>query len=197
MTNLHKMLEYFTNLCYHLIRNKNGKKFKGDGMIMGKNKNKSLEDFSLQILEKNDMLKVPVDLIAIAKNNKIEVYQTELPDEISGAIRYDKQTSKFQILLNQKESYVRRRFTLAHELAHFFLEREKLQQEENIHFDTMYRKIKNPDEKNVEYLAGALLMNESILRDLYEINPSIKFLSNIFRVSESAVTVRLMKLGIK
>lgn len=155
-----------------------------------------LETMAKDILLTNDMLKLPVNLSEIAKNNNIDVFLSELPKGVSGAIRYNENKNKFEILLDENESYVRQRFTLAHELAHFFLEKNTLEKTKDIHFDTLYRKEKNPEEREVEYLAGALLMDRSLLERLYNINPSISLLAKTFLVSESALTVRLMVLGL-
>jgi len=39
-------------------------------------------------------------------------------------------------------------------------------------------------------------MEETKIRKLYKINPSIKEIAKVFQISESAVTVRLMTLGV-
>lgn len=158
--------------------------------------NQTLETMAKDILVSNDMLKLPVNLSVIAKNLDIDVYASELPKGISGAIRYNENKKKFEILLSEKESYERQRFTLAHELAHFFLEKRKLEESKEIHFDPLYRRNKNPEEKEVEYLAGAILMDHSMLKRLYNVNKSISLLAETFGVSESALTVRLMILGL-
>ena len=160
------------------------------------NINNNIEIKANDILVKNDMLKIPVDLITIAHNNDIEVYHKCLPDSVSGAIRYNKDTKKFQILIDDGETENRQRFTLAHELAHYFLEKEKLLCGEEIHFDTQYRKSTTPREAEVDYLAGALLMDKSLVTKLYNIYPSVSLLAKTFNVSESAMTMRLMMLGL-
>lgn len=159
--------------------------------------NNELEEFAFRILVENDMLKVPVDLVALANNNNIKVYNQELPQDISGAIRYSEDLDIFQILISSDEPFNRKRFTLAHELAHYFLEKEKLQLAKNIHFDTKYRRVSDTNEKEVDYLAGALLMNKAIIKELYDINPSVKTLAKLFGVSESAMFVRLKTLGLR
>ena len=156
--------------------------------------NKKMESFARDILVKNDMLKLPVTLIKIADENNIEVYYNELPDGISGAIRYNQEKNVFQILIEKRDPEYRKRFTLAHELSHFFLQGKNLSDTKAIHYDVLYRGQRNDIEREADYLAGALLMEESILKRLFKINPSIKELSEIFNVSESAVTVRLMQL---
>lgn len=185
------ILEYIAKLCYSIIK----EYIKKDGDTMARINNK-LEKEANTILVKNDMLRLPVDLIAIANNNDIEVYRAELPDGISGAIKYNQDSQKFQILVDKNEPYSRQRFTLAHELAHFFLEKEKLLCNQEIHFDVLYRRNKNPGEEDVEYLASALLMDKIMLTKLYNICPYISVLAKTFEVSESAMTIRLSKLGL-
>lgn len=185
-----KILEYITNLWYSISENSNRE---GDSMSKI---NAVLEQQANDILLENDMLKLPVDLIKLANNNNIEVYYEKLPDDISGSIKYNKDKKKFQILIEKREPGYRQRFTLAHELAHYFLEGRKLLQNQEIHFDTKYRKEKNSEEYRANYLAGALLMDKAIVSRLYEIYPSIPVLARTFNVSESAMTQRLMTLGI-
>lgn len=158
--------------------------------------NKKLEKMAKDILLKNDMLKLPVDLFTIAESYNIEVYYQDLPRGISGAIKYNEDRRIFQIVIEAFDHPNRQRFTLAHELAHFFLQGEELLQNQEVHFDTCYRKTINKEEEQVEYLAGALLMDKEILTKLYKINPSIAELAETFKVSESAMTVRLMVLGL-
>lgn len=186
-----KVLEYFSKSWYHLIR-MNENREEGDSMS---SVNKELETLANDILVKNDMLKIPVDLIKIANNNNIDVYYQELPTNISGAIRYDSKSNKFQILLQKKDSSNRQRFTLAHELGHYFLDSDVLKSDE-LHIDYLYRLAGYQDEKDIEYFAGALLMDKGLLEKLFIVNPSIKELAETFEVSESAMTVRLSILGL-
>ncbi len=157
-----------------------------------------LETLARQILVNNDMLKLPVNLATIANNNNIDVYEVEMPDEISGSIRYNSKLNRFEILLNKKENSRRKRFTLAHELSHFFLHGATLKENKEIIYDsTLYRKnTAKYREKNVDYLAGALLMDKEILTRLYKINENLETLASIFKVSVSALTVRIFILGL-
>lgn len=160
-----------------------------------------LEELTTQILLDNDMLyKVPVDIIAIAKSYGINVYTAEFNNEISGAIRYDDKTKRFEIIVNKNNAEVRRRFTIAHELGHYFLHQDMLINSD-IHIDTLYRLTTQLDEKTkeqekeVDYFAGALLINKMSIEKLVD-NYSIEELAEIFKVSTSAITVRLSILGL-
>jgi len=155
-----------------------------------------LEELTSQILLDNDMLyKVPVDIVGIAKAYGISVYEGELNNEISGAIRYDSKNNKFEILINKNNAKSRQRFTIAHELGHYFLHRDMLKNSD-VHIDTLYRIVAQIDkqtkeqEKEVDYFAGALLMNKLTIEELID-NYNIEELAEIFNVSTSAMTVRL------
>lgn len=160
--------------------------------------NEKLEEFTSDILLNNDMYTIPVDVIMLAHNNEIKVFEAELDKNISGAIRFNNDTKKFEILVNSKDSKVRQRFTIAHELGHFFLHKDILESED-IHIDILYRTEKTPEEvereKEVDYFAGALLMNRTLLKKLRN-SYSITELAEMFEVSASAMTVRLDILGI-
>lgn len=159
-----------------------------------------LEDLTSNILINNDMFKVPVDVVKIAKLNGITVYEGDLEKNVSGAIRYNKEKENFEILVNKNDTRERKRFTIAHEIGHFFLHKEILMSDE-IHIDIMYR-MPNEDEeqkrreKDVDYFAGALLMNKTLLTKMYNESNTITELAEIFDVSVSAMTVRLDVLGL-
>lgn len=159
--------------------------------------NEPLEELTSDILLKHDMYKIPVNILKIAEYNEIDVYKTDLGKNISGAIKYNASDDKFAILLNENESNERQRFTLAHELGHYFLHQSKLKNDE-IHVDAvLYRNgINKEEERNVDYFAGALLMNRTLLEKIYEKTSSINELAEIFEVSTSAMTVRLDILGL-
>lgn len=158
------------------------------------------EELTSNILINNDMFKVPVDVVKIAKLNDIAVYEGDLEKSVSGAIRYNKEKENFEILVNKNDTRERKRFTIAHEIGHFFLHKEILMNDE-IHIDIMYR-MPNEDEeqkkreRDVDYFAGALLMNKTLLTKMYNESNTITELANIFDVSVSAMTVRLDILGL-
>lgn len=163
--------------------------------------NEKLEELTSSILLSSDMYKIPVDIIEIANLNDIKVFGGELDKKISGAIRYNKKEERFEILVNKNDVRVRQRFTIAHELGHYFLHREYLKNEE-LHIDSvLYRADEEKDEEarkreiEVNYFAGALLMNKTLVEKLRKEN-TITELAEIFDVSVSAMTVRLDILGL-
>src|SRR5947208_1952447 len=62
---------------------------------------------------------------------EVEIYILAVEDSgISGAISFDKEHSKFKIIINQDKAPTRRHFTIAHELGHYFLHQDTIKQEE-------------------------------------------------------------------
>ncbi len=77
----------------------------------------------------NDVTHFPVDVYALCKKQGISVANIPLPPEVSGFIVI--QEEPFQsyrtgrlIACNRNEPAARRRFTIAHELAHYVLHRQ-------------------------------------------------------------------------
>ena len=142
-----------------------------------------IEELTYHILFNYDMLVPPVDVVKIAEKNNIDTYEADLSEydePISGAIRYYKDKKKFEILLNKEDSIEQKRFTLAHELGHYYLHKDILESDE-IHVDTMFKgNSKKFDEKDADYFAGALLMNKIALSKYYENAESLSELADIF-----------------
>lgn len=156
--------------------------------------NEKLENLTSNILLNNDLYKIPANILKIAEANDINVFKADLEKKILGAIHYDKDVKKYSIILNQNQDSKQQRFTLAHELGHFFLHKNILEADE-LHIDVMYR-IEDAEEKEVDYFASALLMNRMLLEKMYENNPSIRELAEMFDVSISVMTLRLDTLGL-
>ena len=160
-----------------------------------------LEELTTKILIDNDMMyKAPIDVISLAENYGIKAYGIKTKNEISGAITYEKTKEYFEILVNTNHAKTRQRFTIAHELGHYFLHQEMLKSND-MHIDALYRTTEQMDpetkekENEVDYFAGALLMNKKLLEKLSK-EYNIEELADIFDVSTSAVAVRMDVLGL-
>ena len=147
--------------------------------------NEKLEEMTSRILINNDMYNIPVDPVKIAKTYDIEVYEGELNNKIAGATRYSKEKGTFEILVNKNDPKTKQRFTIAEELGFYILYKDKIKDEE-IH----------EEEKEVEYFAGALLINKKLLENVYNTNSTILELAETFKVSVSSMTLRLNVLGL-
>lgn len=145
-----------------------------------------------------------VDVIKLASELGIDVLAQEKPSDFNAVISYDEKTGKYSILVNMFHALTRQRFSIAHEIAHFVLHKNKVNEEKLLH-----RGIKNNSNRDVETeadkLAGEILMPEDlVLEYLNSINvdksqsmPSvlIKEIADYFKVSPIAATIRLRELG--
>ena len=86
-----------------------------------------LTDQQKEAIEKSQqsLLNKPVDIVKLAKNLGIaKVVRSDLGEKISGMI--EKRKEGFVIITNEAEPKVRRRFTIAYELAHFLLHKDQI-----------------------------------------------------------------------
>ena len=104
----------------------------------------------------------PVDVVAIAAELGINVWETNsLSESISGKIFKDPLnggSSGYSILVNAGHSLARKRFTIAHEIAHFILHRKRLESGDLVD-DAMYRSgVSAREETEANMFAADLLM---------------------------------------
>ena len=136
----------------------------------------------------------PVKIISLANKLGITVYRANMSKNISGAIfgknlGYDNE--KYLIYVNGSHHINRQRFTIAHEIAHFLLHREKIG--DNLTDSALYRsKLSNTQERQANILASELLIPLHLLKDYINKGVrNIQTLSNIFEVSKEAMKIRL------
>lgn len=140
---------------------------------------------------------IPVKLGALAKELGIEVSAATLSPGVSGEIRresIDNGEQRYRIRINRHEKKERQRFTLAHEIAHFLLHREKIG--DGLEDDVLYRsKLSNNLEYEANRFAAELIMPQAALRiELVNIEPdeqTAEELAMKFGVSKDAMTIRL------
>jgi hypothetical protein len=148
-----------------------------------------------QIIAKHQV-QAPVDVVAIANDLGINVWTMDsLPSSISGKIFRDKLnggTSGFSIGVNASHSFVRQRFTVAHEIAHFLLHRAKLESGDLVD-DALYRGgLTSKEETEANRLAADILMPFSLIRSFVQAGiKDPQSLANKFQVSLPAMKIRL------
>jgi len=135
----------------------------------------------------------PVDVIGIAEALGIHVWEEKL-GSVSGKLFVDKLNggkSGFSIVVNKTESLLRKRFTVAHELAHFILHRDDL--ENGIVEDALFRSgLSSKQETEANKLAADILMPFPLVQKLMgEGLRTIEELSEALQVSKAAISIRL------
>jgi Zn-dependent peptidase ImmA (M78 family) len=156
-----------------------------------------------ELLRKFDIRRPPVHVDRLAK--KLDLLLVPLPadDEISGAII--RKDGRVVIAVNPAHHPNRQRFTVAHELGHYFLH-EKLAQHVDQNFRVAWRnadssKAINWMEIQANRFAAELLMpTRFMLDDLDSLNTvdrhTVALLAAKYVVSPDAMKIRLSQLGI-
>lgn len=147
----------------------------------------------------------PVEPTLIAKELKIEIKEVGFKKHdgyvVSGGIIKD--NSNFIIYVNNQDSMNRKRFTIAHELGHYFLNHlDNKGQYVDLHREATY--IKSQEEIEADEFAACLLMPETLIKEKFNILSILKFdkdtivdkLANSFFVSQSAMKYRLVNLNL-
>lgn len=149
-------------------------------------------DEQLAIIRKHQK-NTPVQTVPIAKDLGIGVFRAKgWPNTLSGIIRKDPDSpDNYNIYVNAEHHERRRRFTIAHEIAHFVLHRDIIG--DGISDDALYRSgLSNKIEAQANRLAADILMPWELLDPLLDGGTTdIDELSKAFNVSRSAMSIRL------
>lgn len=144
------------------------------------------------ILRQFSMLYPPVDIFRFAKRMGIHVHV--IPDPgWAGAVRSTE--DRADIWIRQEDSYVRQRFTLAHEIGHLML--HPLGEEFR---DVVFYPHGDEDKKDREaqangYAAGLLMPFFMLERDVQRMSSlDVKGLAARYEVSEQAMQIRLNRM---
>lgn len=161
-----------------------------------------IEAEAKRVLQQHGLTSIPVDPVTLANLEGIKVHNAKFSSpNISGMIA--RRGSAKSVLVENDEPPYRKRFTIAHELGHYFLH---LKEEPGEFVDTAVDLHRNnaADEgagrKRVEVeanqFAAALLMPEEQVRQLYAAINDVEKLAELFRVSKDAMAIRLATLGL-
>ncbi|MBN9487881.1 MAG: ImmA/IrrE family metallo-endopeptidase [Alphaproteobacteria bacterium] len=134
----------------------------------------------------------PVDVVAVARDIGIRVYTSKL-GSISGILRRDNKlggASGFVIFVNEAHHINRQRFTVAHEIGHFMLHRDRA--ENGIQDDEFYRALSGPLETGANQFAADLLMPWPLVKRLQDSGiTGLESLARALAVSKQAMAYRL------
>lgn len=137
----------------------------------------------------------PVETVEIAEALGIKVYKVgNWPENLSAMIRLDPERggeSGYAIYVNAKHPRVRRRFSIAHEIAHFALHRALIG--DGITDDALYRSnMSNAVEAQANRMAADILMPWHLIRAATESGlGTVEQLARHFDVSKSTMSIQL------
>lgn len=157
-------------------------------------KNRKKQKMTLVEIEKivqKYQKKPPIRVFDLARALGIKVFKAhDWENDVSGLIK-KKWDGNYVIMTNAKHPTVRRRFTVAHEIAHFALHRDLVG--DGIADDALYRSgLGGSIERQANNYAANLLMPWHLITSELEkgIN-SIEELAEKFKVSKTAMSIRL------
>ncbi len=137
---------------------------------------------------------LPIEVTPLANKLGIKVYRAPWPDSISGKIQRDPSRggeSGFAIFVNKDHAATRRRFTIAHEIAHYVLHEDAIG--DGIFDDAMYRSgLPHRVEVQANALAADILMPRGRVYEMQNLyGDDINKLAEAFWVSPQAMSIRL------
>ena len=143
---------------------------------------------------------LPINIEGMIRLHGIQLDKNaELADELSGEIRKIGEED-YKISIQEADHYYRKRFTMAHELGHFLLHKDKIG--DGVNDTPAYRtsnandlfnpKITLEHEAEANAFAAALLMPKDAVEYYYcEEKKSIRQMTKIFQMSERALQIRI------
>ncbi|MEP2828674.1 ImmA/IrrE family metallo-endopeptidase [Parvibaculum sp.] len=136
----------------------------------------------------------PIQVIPIANALGLKVYYVDWQDNMSGRIERNERLggdSGYAIFVNKNHPPNRRRFTIAHEIAHFVLHRDQIG--DGVYDDAMYRSgLPQRTEFEANRLAADILMPWHLINEATEDGLStVEGLAKKFEVSNSSMSIRL------
>ncbi len=150
-----------------------------------------------KILAESKIQQPPVDLRAIAANHGIEyVEMDDFPDTVDALII--EEDSKIYAAVNKKQHIHRQRFSLAHELGHYFLHKNGVPVDtvsiDNPPTGDWEEPTKDPAETEADIFANELLVPVSMLKEqLKGPKKTLAELSAVFLVSEQVISIAMTR----
>lgn len=146
----------------------------------------------------------PVDLGAIFSELGVGYREQSIPTGESGWIERD--GDYFTVVVNSLDGEQRRRFTAAHELAHYLLHRDLMDDGSrmNRHTDRLFDKNGDDDdglfnprhEAQANKMAARIIMPAKLVRQKRAEGMSTSEIAKAFKVSRAAMEIRLSTLGL-
>lgn len=140
------------------------------------------------------------------ENKDLEIVSAEINQGISGAIIFLDKEKVFRIIVNKNKPQTRQNFTIAHEIGHYFLHKDKIKTNDNLLVDgensldgsgALFRldvAEMTQIETEANNFAAALIMPTKLVQDAWLSIKNIEECANIFNVSVSAMSIRLERL---
>ena len=147
----------------------------------------------------------PVDPAAILADLCVDY--AERPIRLGESAWIERQGDRFSVVVNSVDGRARRRFSAAHELAHYLMHRDLMYVDRarvNRHTDRLYgERVDNPaspftrqHDTQANRLAVQILMPAPLVCAKFAAQPDVGRLAADFGVSKGAMAIRLGTLGL-
>lgn len=147
----------------------------------------------------------PFKIVEFINELGIGVATAEMPPYVSGAVR--KEGKIYRIYINKSHAITRQRFTLAHELGHFFNDKNYLESNEiidplkKLQYEILFRKystyvdpvMKEMDVKANQFAADILMPEEKFI-EIWKKEISPEKVAKFFKISVEATQIRAFTL---
>jgi Zn-dependent peptidase ImmA (M78 family) len=135
----------------------------------------------------------PSDVRGLARSLGLPVLEEDLGTDVSGKIERDL-FGGYKITVNSRHSETRRRFTIAHEIAHYVLHRSKIGDE--IVDDGLYRSARGGTiERQANNYAASILMPAPVVGEKWRAGARTpEALAKVFDVSAAVAEIRIKEL---
>lgn len=141
-------------------------------------------------------LTVPVDPEKIAEQLDLEVVLTPLESKVGGFV-LKKNGEAVKIYVNSNDSWERRKFTLAHEIGHYWLHRNDDGEFGYVEYrDELSTRGTDPVERWANSFAAELIMPARYIRMAWARGDSLDSIQKQLGVSDAAFGHRLVNLGL-
>lgn len=154
-----------------------------------------------KLIRAYNIVSAPVPIVEITEGEGLSIAVTSLEE-----FRIQKSTvcaallkSQKIILLEKADSAPRRRFSIAHELGHYILHADELENnpELGIFFRAPLEKESNPLEQEANCFAANLLVPTNMLKEWFSKTQNQHQLAEIFAVSSELIGWRLINAGLR
>ena len=171
----------------------NAKELFGEDFINEAEKEKKITSGN-EFLKEYSINDFPFNIVEFVQGLGIKIKYDDLPNNISGMLT--KEDNAYVIVVEKKHPANRQRFTIAHELAHYFLHKNVKEKFE----DAVFFRGSATDsiEFQANLFAGEILMpKEEFLAQIENGKSKIEELAEYFGVSTLAIRVRAKQLNLQ
>jgi Zn-dependent peptidase ImmA (M78 family) len=148
-------------------------------------------DLASKLIKEVGIKAAPVSLQQVIEHiqttRALSVQKIQIGEKVSGLIVVVKKLDDeyATIGFNANHPWCRRRFTIAHEIGHLFLDHGCVGESDGSH-----------NEREAHIFAAELLMPKPLLKKDYVNSPDVPTLAKLYRVSEQALSIQLMETRI-